>query len=268
MGDNVTSSPMDDLFDEARDLLDDGTPGEALAVLEKIEDQLHEAEEQKEYLYLKAAALMELGEIETARQHLEQALVLGDDVELRSLEAHLHLAAGRYKLALRAAEKAVHLDPEDAGAQHTRAVVLTFLGRLEDADRAFARAGELAPEDYFRPYRLSRRDFDGAVEEVLFSLPEVFRRHLENVEIAVADIPLDDESSHELLGIYRGQTIHSEGWDFPDQILLFQRNLENVSPDRETLLREIRDTVLHEVGHHLGLDDDELRAIENSWDEK
>ena len=55
----------------------------------------------------------------------------------------------------------------------------------------------------------------------------------------------------------------SDDWDFPDRVVLFQRNIENISPDRETLLAEIRDTLLHEVGHHFGMDEDTLREIED-----
>ena len=65
-------------------------------------------------------------------------------------------------------------------------------------------------------------------------------------------------SAFDDLGLYMGASIQSDDWDLPDRILLFQRNLENISPDRETLIQEIHDTVLHEVGHHMGLEEDEL----------
>ena len=66
----------------------------------------------------------------------------------------------------------------------------------------------------------------------------------------------------DLLGLYQGSTIRSDEWGFPDRVMLFQRNLENVSPDRETLIQEIRDTVYHEIGHHMGMDEDEVRRAE------
>ena len=60
-----------------------------------------------------------------------------------------------------------------------------------------------------------------------------------------------------------GATAGADDWDFPDRVILFQRNLENISPDPETLSAEIRDTLLHEVGHHFGMDEDTLREIED-----
>jgi len=262
---------MNEPLEKARELLDEGLPEDALDVLDKVDRRSLEVEDEQELLTLTVEVLLEMGEIDAVWEPLEQALSLGEDVDLRCLESLAHLASGDYQEALHAAEQAVHTDPQDAAAQQALGNALTFLRRLKEADRSFARAAELDPETYFKPFRLSRRNFDKAVEEVLASLPEMFRHHLENVEVAVEDIPssdlLEDEVSHELLGLYQGKTIHDPEWDFPDLILLFQRNIENVSPDRHTLLREIRDTVLHEVGHHLGLDEDQLRAIEDMGDE-
>jgi predicted Zn-dependent protease with MMP-like domain len=150
--------------------------------------------------------------------------------------------------------------------------VLTQVGRVPDADRAFARAAELSPEDYFLPYRAERRKFERLVEEVLASLPAEFARHLENVEVAVEEVPdrkllREGDIEHDTLGFYQGATIQSGDWGFPDRILLFWRNLENISPDRATLVREIRDTVLHEVGHHLGMEEHQLEEIEDELDD-
>ena len=47
-------------------------------------------------------------------------------------------------------------------------------------------------------------------------------------------------------------------------IFLFQRNLENISQDRESLIEEIRDTVYHEIAHHMGMDEDAVRQAEDS----
>ena len=109
--------------------------------------------------------------------------------------------------------------------------------------------------------------FDDAVEQTLLRLPPQFREFLENVEVGVEDT-LSPELiakglEFDLLGVYIGQTAGSDDWDFPDRVVLFQRNIENISPDRETLLAEIRDTLLHEVGHHFGMDEDTLREIED-----
>jgi len=243
----------------------------ALAVLEEVEERLLASEERQDFFYLEAWALLEAGDIESSRENLVKALALGEDAVLRSMEAQVHLASGDYDKARTASERAIQLDDRNAFARHVQGVVLTFLGRMEDADRAFARAVELEPETYIKPHRLSRKEFDKAVEEVLNNLPAEFGSHLENVEVAVEDVPAPDlvvgELSHDLLGLYQGLTVLAEEWRFPDRILLFQRNIENVSSDRRTLLRVIRDTLLHEVAHHFGLGESRIRAVEDSLDE-
>jgi predicted Zn-dependent protease with MMP-like domain len=268
----MVPQPMNRDIERARDLLWDGQPEEALAVLDGLGQRDVEPEDRRERLTLVVESLLELGDIDEALDPLNQALSLGDNPSLRCLEARVRLAGGSPAQALVASERAVLLDPRDPASHHARGIVLTALGRLKDADRAFELAVELDPETYFKPYRLRRKDFDQVVEQALFSLPEDFRRHLANVEVAVEDVPrretLGKEMSSDLLGLYRGRTIHTDSCGLPalpDQILLFQRNIENVSPDRQHLLREIRDTVLHEVGHHLGLDEGRLQAIEDGW---
>jgi predicted Zn-dependent protease with MMP-like domain len=178
------------------------------------------------------------------------------------------LDRGQFGDAQVTVEEALRRAPDCAECHHALGLVLTQLGQIPEADRAFARAARLHPADYFPPYRLGRGEFEDLVEEVLASLPTEFARHLENVEVAVEAVPgrnlLREEGiEHDLLGFYQGETIESGEWGFPDRILLFQRNLENISPDRETLVREVRDTVLHEVGHHLGMDEDQLEEIES-----
>ena len=177
------------------------------------------------------------------------------------------LDRARFRDAKRSAEDALQREPDSADCHYALGLVHTQLDQLAEADRAFARAAELSPADYFLPYRVERTEFEHLVEQALRSLPGEFRRHLQNVEVAVEDVPgrkllLDGGIEHDILGLYQGDTIQSGDWGFPDRILLFQRNLENQSPDRETLLKEIRETVLHEVGHHLGMDETHLEELE------
>ena len=177
------------------------------------------------------------------------------------------LDRGEFGDALRAAKVAVAKTPTRAESHYSLGLVLTQLDRIPEADRAFACAAELQPADYFLPFRVERSEFEGLVEGILVSLPAEFARHLQNVEVAVEASPEQDllregEIEHDLLGFYQGETIRDSEWSFPDRIILFQRNLENISPDRATLVKEVRDTVLHEVGHHLGMDEDQLEEIE------
>lgn len=192
----------------------------------------------------------------------------GDANELeRIIEDGLDcLQAGDTSGALRLAEQALALDESLGEAHELRALALTMRGDLDAADAAFERAAKQDPEQWFRPYRLEREAFDAAVEAVLLALPEPFQEYLDNVEVGVEDVPgpelLEDDVDFDVLGLYIGSTASGDDWDFPDRVILFQRNLENISPDAETLNAEIRDTLLHEVGHHFGMDEETLREIE------
>ena len=223
-----------------------------------------------EALYLAASALYELGEHEEAGEVCDQALALEELPELRHLEALLRLQRAEPEEALSAARRSIELDPEMAEGHHALGLSYTQLGRIEEADAAFARAAELNSESYFQPFRLNAEDFDEVVDEALAELPEEFEGYLENVEVAVEDVPdkglVKEGLEFDLLGLYQGGTIQSESWDFPDRVLLFQRNLENVSPSRESLIEEIRDTVYHEIGHHMGMDEEAVRKAEEIED--
>ncbi|MGH9462517.1 MAG: metallopeptidase family protein [Vicinamibacteria bacterium] len=184
------------------------------------------------------------------------------------------LDRARLREARRVADAALYHAPDSADGHYALGLVLTHCARVEEADAAFARAAALGPTEYFLPYRVEREEFERLVEDALASLPSEFQRHLENVEVAVEDVPspslLREDLGHDTLGLYQGDSIQSSDWGFPDRILLFRRNLENISPDRKTLLKEIRTTVLHEVGHHLGMEEDHLEQIERDdggWDE-
>ncbi len=121
-------------------------------------------------------------------------------------------------------------------------------------------------------FRMTRDEFERVVGEALDSLPKRFADLVENVIITVEDEPgaddlasIDDDDGDdgesELLGIYRGVALTDRTHDMPllpDEIALFRGPIERVSRTRAEAVREIRDTVIHELGHYFGLRDDEM----------
>jgi predicted Zn-dependent protease with MMP-like domain len=116
---------------------------------------------------------------------------------------------------------------------------------------------------------LSREDFESLVDEALSSLPEEVQRWLDNVAIVVADRPSPDQQARTglgpgslLFGLYEGVPKTRRGVTYgevvPDKILIFQRPIEMVCRTPAQVRSQVRRTVLHEIGHHLGLDEDEL----------
>ena len=116
-------------------------------------------------------------------------------------------------------------------------------------------------------------EFERLVEEALDSLPERFAALLDNVVVVVEEEPnasdldvLDDDHGHdhghtELLGIYRGTPMTRRSYDsfrMPDQIAIFRGPILRVSRSRNDAHRQIRETVIHELGHYFGLSDEEM----------
>ena len=117
---------------------------------------------------------------------------------------------------------------------------------------------------------MNRREFSGVVDTVLAELPEWVVERIDNLVVVVEDRPTreQDPDGHGLLGIYEGVSLAERGVDYfgyaPDQISIFyQPHIELGLGDRD-LADEIRVTVLHEVAHHLGIDDQRLQEL--GWD--
>jgi len=120
-----------------------------------------------------------------------------------------------------------------------------------------------------RPPRLSRAEFEKLVEKAIAELPEEFKSRIDNVVIAVEDEPTDEDyeltdtpDDEELFGIYRGPMRTEMTWDMlpglPPQVAVFRGPiLRNTSSSREAV-KEIKDTIVHELGHYFGLEDEEM----------
>lgn len=117
-----------------------------------------------------------------------------------------------------------------------------------------------------RPERFRR-----LVAEALDDLPDEFAEWMNNVEVVVERRPpadLQDPCPEDLLGLYEGVPLTEReimAPNFPDIIFLFQENIEKICSNEQDVKRQIRETVLHEVGHHFGLEEDELDRIEDIW---
>lgn len=118
--------------------------------------------------------------------------------------------------------------------------------------------------------RLSLEEFENLVSEALEELPAALADHISNVGVLVEERPpaeaLDDgEDPGNLLGLYEGVPLterSAEYWGvLPDRITLFKRNLEDAAQDTEHLKTLVRETVIHEVAHHFGIDDDRLDEL-------
>jgi predicted Zn-dependent protease with MMP-like domain len=122
------------------------------------------------------------------------------------------------------------------------------------------------------PFHVSKARFDELVDEALDSLPEPFASFLQEVPLEVHDVPTSDQRDrvgirpHDLLlGLYVGrprtQRNIEESGRMPDVIYIFQGPIEEVSRTESQLMQQVRKTVLHEIGHHFGMNELELAKL-------
>jgi predicted Zn-dependent protease with MMP-like domain len=224
-------------------------------------------------LWLEGSALTELADPATALHRLDAALVLAPD----HLDAILERAFALFELgraddARRQLEEALARAPDEPWAHHQLGLLAERRGDHAEAERRFARARKLDPQGFPRPVTVPRAEFERLAEAALEEIPERVRRYLSNVPITVEDLPSDDDLagsdpplSPTILGLFRGapygQKSSSDPWShLPSAIVLYQRNLERAVTSREELEEQIAVTLVHEVGHFLGLDEEELAA--------
>lgn len=112
---------------------------------------------------------------------------------------------------------------------------------------------------------MRRHDFEREVDTVLESLPQWVLDEIDNLLVVVEDSPTPEQG--DILGIYEGVSLAERSDYFgvlPDRIVIFYRPHVEMELSEDELRAEIRKTVLHEVGHHLGIDD--ARMEELGWD--
>jgi predicted Zn-dependent protease with MMP-like domain len=113
-------------------------------------------------------------------------------------------------------------------------------------------------------------DFEQLVDEALDELPSWVAERIDNLVVVVEQRPTaeQDPTGDGLLGLYEGVSLADRGIDYfgvmPDQITIFREAHLALGLDRDALRAEIRTTVLHEVAHHLGIDDQRLHDL--GWD--
>jgi len=112
---------------------------------------------------------------------------------------------------------------------------------------------------------MDRERFERLVEQALDDLPAAFRERLTNIAIIVEDLPPEGVTTRGLLlGLFHGiprteKSVFYAG--LPDHIFLYQKNIEAICRSEADVRRQIRATLLHEVGHYFGLSEDELREV-------
>lgn len=224
-----------------------------------------------EFLLLEGMGLNQLGECARALESLEAALGHAP----RSVDAQVERGIALFELcrfaeAQAAFERVLKDAPDDPWSHHYLGLLAERRGDAKEAKKRFGRAQQLAPEEFPPPVALSEAEFDKALEDAVKALPAHVKEYLENATIAVEDIPSEEDLLGQspplspcILGVFRGTPVGersvTNAFDhFPASIVLYQKNLERFARTREELIEQIGITVMHEVGHLMGLDEDDL----------
>jgi predicted Zn-dependent protease with MMP-like domain len=124
---------------------------------------------------------------------------------------------------------------------------------------------------------VTRRQFEALVDKALRKLPKKFRQRISNIAVVVEDWA-DDQTLAEmgieppdtLYGLYRGIDLtrrdSSYGNVMPDVITIYQGPIEEDALDEQEMAEIVRETVVHELGHYFGLDDETMHRIEDGED--
>ena len=120
--------------------------------------------------------------------------------------------------------------------------------------------------------RVRRSRFVELVREALETIPMELADRISNLEIVVREAPTQEELAgvglppeDTLLGLYQGVPLTERGGTYdmvlPDRIVLFQRPIEEICGDDAEIRQQVGETIIHEVAHHFGIDDERLLKL-------
>jgi predicted Zn-dependent protease with MMP-like domain len=123
---------------------------------------------------------------------------------------------------------------------------------------------------------MEQNEFEKLVEEASADLPEEIRKKMNNVAITVEENPTKEQlgkvgirQGNFLLGLYEGtpENVWGKGFggNLPDKITIFQESIEKFARTSEDIKKMVKSVVWHEIAHHFGINEKEVRKLENKW---
>lgn len=250
-------------------LYDDGDPAGALAVCDTylradLPDELY-----ADFLNLKASALCEVGEFGQALAVYQRAGQLCPDREDAGGMGWCHFELFDFERAEQALVAAVQAGGRDNPAtHHYLAVTLERNGEAKRARKHFRIAARLDPRAWAVPVQTPEDEFARLVEEAFNGLSPQLKQVLDNVAVVIEAWPSKadlhgEQLSPLIVGLFSGpsraERNTEDPWShMPAQIAIYQRNLEYTCESKAEMVEQIRITLWHEIGHWLGLSEEEL----------
>jgi predicted Zn-dependent protease with MMP-like domain len=260
---------LETIRDEIWTLLEDGdSEAAASAALRALTDY----GEAPELRYLLGVALLDVDEPAAALAELERAAHDAPDwADAHSALAWAQFRLCRFRDAERSVRRALELDPSFSETHQLRGLLAERAGDGDTALAAFAEARRLDPEQFPEPFEMDEGEFLEIAQITVAELDEETRDALEETAFFVQPFPSEellleggDPLDPQLLGLFVGRSLLEasvqDSGMLPNTMYLFQNNLQRTATTRDELEDEIRVTVLHEIGHHFGWDEEELAA--------
>ncbi|MDG1481580.1 MAG: metallopeptidase family protein [Myxococcota bacterium] len=267
---NTRDEQLEAILDQAEAVLDTGDAEKAIAICDHA---LSLFPGHPGALFVRGDSLRVLGDMAEAAQSYRAAALARPD----HASSWASLALTAFELlnlteADRSMKRAIREDPANPQAWWVRSLLREWRSDISGADRARIHAAWLDPIGFPLPPTLTEKEIDAIVEACLLELPQGIRDYLSNVVILLEDLPglgvlqqYDPPASPlQMLGYFSGPSLMDRGEGFtpwsqlPANIILYRRNLQRHALSREHLIEELRITLLHEVGHFLGLDEADL----------
>jgi tetratricopeptide (TPR) repeat protein len=243
---------------------------EALRLVGRALDSAEEEEDFVDALLLKAEICLAQGDAEAAAQALDELPPTQlPDATLEARAGRAYLDLGELEAAEDHFQQAIVLDPKNADAYHGLGMVYEEQDDTRAMVKAWLRVRELDLEDVGVPWTMTQDEFEGIGERALEELPERIAKLLENVPIVAADYPsieiVAEGNDPRMLGFFSGvpypEKSHLGGAPHLDCVFLYKLNIERMAKDREEATKEVRITLLHETGHFFGLSEEELEEM-------
>jgi len=265
------------VLDQAEDALDRGDPDAAIRLCSEI---LSAHPDHPGALFLSAEAFHDMGEYVEAEARYRRCTQLTRNHALSWSGLALSLFDQlRFEESGKTANRALRVNDTNPEAYYVRALLRERRGDANGAARDYRRAWRLDPERHPPPHALTDAMVESIVTEALVALPEPIREWMRTVPIFLDEQPSDDyckafdpprSPAEVLFGLFEGASLveSSDGATNASvgeqlasglvTITLFRKNLERLAHDRQRLLDEVRVTLLHEIGHYLGLSEQDL----------
>lgn len=217
---------------------------------------------------LEAQALNDLGRSDEALERVDAALRLaparGDALHEKGVAL---FDLGRFADAKTVLTKALAVQPDDAYTHQMLGLTLEALGDGASAETELQKAVTLAPGELWPPVLIPIPEFQKEIDAVIATLPPDRQAHVKAIKVEIADLPdpadlkaVTPPFPPTILGLYRGPVGRAPmPGDEAPSIVLYRKNLARAVKTRTELTEQIRDTLLHEIGHLEGLDEDDLR---------